>query len=172
MARAWKRCPERAREMHAYRFPGCKVSWAVAANPPPVRSPFPSRRGAAPHSGIAAWSCPKWPRHPRHRAAISVVPACRVSPYRWTVRSRWTFEDSVFSRVRPRRDEYFIRDRRDKSGLWASDFTFFVDRKLTDGRCQEANNVGSRWTMHAFAIWIFWIVYENKHEAQNVTINI
>lgn len=53
----------------------------------------------------------------------------------------------------------FHQDRRDKSGLWASDFTFFVDGKLTDGRCQEANNVGSRWTMHAFAIRIFWIVW-------------
>lgn len=146
----------RFEEMHAYHFPERKVSWAVAANPPPVRSPFPSRRGVVPHSGIAVWSCPKWPRHPRHHAAISVVPACRVSPYRWTMRSRWTFR----LLASPSATWWiFHQDQRDKSGLWPSDFTFFVNGKLTDGRCQEANNVGSRWAMHASAIRIFWVVW-------------
>lgn len=129
----------------AYHFPECKASWAAAADPPPVRSPFPSRKEAAPHSGIVVWWCPKWSRHPRHRVATAVVPACRVSPYRWTMSSRWTFEDPVFSRVCPRRDKYFIEfGAINLSGYRASGFTFFVDGKLTDGRCQKANNVEAR----------------------------
>lgn len=152
----------------AYRFPERRAPWAVAANPPPVRSPFPSRRGAAPHSGIAVWSCPKWPRHPRHRAAISVVPACRVSPYRWTMRSRWTF-GLLASQVR---DVMNISSRFGaiNLGYGRAILHFFVDGKLTDGRCQEANSVGSRWTVQRFRnMKIFW---NNTKVRRNAAISI